>query len=60
MYEYTVENRQTKSGVPLKTSTLYPLNVGMYTQLNTKDGMVVVKVVEILMYNDEAVIVVEN
>lgn len=40
-------------------TTIYPLSVGMYTQVLT-DRKDVVKVVEIIMYEDEAVIVVKK
>ena len=59
MYQYTVENLQDKEGNPVKVTTLYPLSVGMYTQVLT-DRKDVVKVVEIIMYDDEAVIVIEK
>ena len=59
MYQYTVENLQNKEGNPVKVNTLYPLSVGMYTQVLT-DRKDVVKVVEIIMYDNEAVIVVET
>ena len=39
-------------------TTLYPLSVGMYAQVLT-DKKEVVKVVEVIMYHNEAVIVVE-
>lgn len=58
MYQYTVENLQDKEGNAVKVTTIYPLSVGMYTQVLT-DRKDVVKVVEIIMYNNEAVIVVE-
>ena len=58
MYQYTVENLQDKEGNPIKVRTIYPLSVGMYTQVLT-DRKDVVKVEEIIMYDDEAVIVVE-
>ena len=56
MYSYTVENIQTDDGHPCKVVTIYPLCIGMHVQV----GCRLVKVVEILMYNDEAVIVVEK
>ena len=59
MYRYTVENLQDKEGNPVKVNTLYPLSVGMYTQVLT-DRKDVVKVVEVIMYDDEAVIVVKK
>ena len=59
MYQYTVENLQDKEGNPVKVTTIYPLSVGMYTQVLT-DRKDVVKVAEIIMYGDEAVIVVEK
>ena len=59
MYQYTVENLQDKEGNAVKVMTLYPLSVGMYTQVLT-DRKDVVKVVEIIMYEDEAVIVVKK
>lgn len=59
MYQYTVENLQDKEGNPIKVTTIYPLSVGMYTQVLT-DRKDVVKVVEIIMYDNEAVIVVET
>lgn len=59
MYQYTVENLQDKEGNPVKVSTIYPLSVGMYTQVLT-DRKDVVKVVEIIMYDNEAVIIVET
>ena len=59
MYQYTVENLQDKEGNPIKVTTLYPLSVGMYTQVLT-DKKEVVKVAEVIMYDDEAVIVVKN
>lgn len=59
MYQYTVENLQDKEGNPVKVNTLYPLSVGMYTQVLT-DRKDVVKVVEIIMYDDEAVIFVKK
>ena len=58
MYQYTVENLQDKEGNPVKVTTLYPLSVGMYAQVLTEKKEVV-KVVEVIMYEDEAVIVVE-
>ena len=58
MYQYTVENLQDKEGNPVKVTTLYPLSVGMYTQVLTEKKEVV-KVVEVIMYHNEAVIVVE-
>lgn len=54
MYSYTVENIQKDDGHPCKVVTIYPLCIGMHVQV----GHLLVKVVEILMYNDEAVIVV--
>ena len=59
MYQYTVENLQNKEGNPVKVTTIYPLSVGMYTQVLT-DRKDVVKVVEIIMYDNEAVIIVET
>ena len=59
MYRYTIENLQDNEGNPVKVNTLYPLSVGMYTQVLT-DRQDVIKVVEIIMYDDEAVIVVEK
>lgn len=59
MYQYTVENLQDKEGNPVNVTTIYPLSVGMYTQVLT-DREDVVKVVEIIMYDNEAVIVVEK
>lgn len=59
MYQYTVENLQDKEGNPVNVTTLYPLSVGMYTQVLT-DRKDVVKVVEIIMYDNEAVIVVKK
>lgn len=59
MYQYTVENLQDKEGNPVKVTTLYPLSIGMYAQVLT-DRQEVVKVVEIIMYDDEAVIVIET
>ena len=56
MYSYTVENLQTEDGHPHKVTTIYPLGIGVHVQI----GCLLVKVVEILMYNDEAVIVVES
>ena len=56
MYSYTVENLQTEDGHPRKVTTIYPLGIGVHVQI----GCLLVKVVEILMYNDEAVIVVES
>ena len=56
MYSYTVENLQTEDGHPCKFTTIYPLGIVVYVQI----GCLLVKVVEILMYNDEAVIVVER
>ena len=58
MYQYTVENLQDKEGNPVKVTTLYPLSVGMYAQVLT-DKKEVVKVAEVIMYHNEAVIVVE-
>ena len=58
MYQYTVENLQDKEGNPVKVTTLYPLSVGMYAQVLT-DKKEVVKVAEVIMYENEAVIVVE-
>ena len=58
MYQYTVENLQDKEGNPVKVTTLYPLSVGMYAQVLTEKKEVV-KVVEVIMYHNEAVIVVE-
>ena len=58
MYQYTVENLQDKEGNTIKVTTLYPLSVGMYAQVLT-DKKEVVKVVEVIMYHNEAVIVVE-
>ena len=56
MYSYTVENIQTDDGYPCKVVTIYPLCIGVHVQI----GHLLAKVVEILMYNDEAVIVVEK
>ena len=56
MYSYTVENLQKEDGHPCKVTTIYPLGIGVHVQI----GYLLVKVVEILMYNDEAVIVVER
>ena len=59
-YYYTVENRTQESGEPVVVETIYPLGVGMYTQI-LQDGMKeMVKVVGMIVYNDEAVIVVED
>ena len=58
MYQYTVENLQDKEGNPVKVTTLYPLSVGMYAQVLTEKKEVV-KVAEVIMYHNEAVIVVE-
>lgn len=59
-YYYTVENRTQESGGPVEVETIYPLSVGMHTQI-FKDGVKeVVKVVEMIVYDDEAVIVVED
>lgn len=59
MYQYTVENLQDKEGNSVKVTTLYPLSVGMYTQVLT-DRKDIVRVAEIIMYDDEAVIVVKK
>lgn len=59
-YYYIVENRTRDSGEPVVVETIYPLSVGMHTQI-FKDGVKeVVKVVGMIVYNDEAVIVVEE
>lgn len=59
-YYYTVENRTQESGGSVEVETIYPLSVGMHTQI-FKDGVrEVVKVVEMIVYDDEAVIVVED
>ena len=60
MYNYTVENKTQCSGEPVIVNTIYPLSVGMHTQILLDGKKEVVKVVEMIVYNDEAVIVVEQ
>lgn len=59
-YYYTVENRTQESGEPVVVETIYPLSVGMYTQILRDSMKEVVKVVRLVVYNDEAVILVEE
>lgn len=60
MYNYTVENKTQDSGEPVIVKTIYPLGVGMHTQILRDGKKEVVKVVEMIVYADEAVIVVEQ
>ena len=59
-YYYTVENRTQESREPVVVETIYPLSVGMYTQILRDSMKEVVKVVRLVVYNDEAVILVEE
>lgn len=58
-YCYTVENTRHEDGKTVFVETLYPLSVGMHVWIPLRyAGMKKVK--EILMYHNEAVIVVEE
>lgn len=59
-YCYTVENKTRCTGEPVVVETIYPLTIGMHTQVEYDGLKRVVKVKEIIMYTDEAVIVVEE
>lgn len=59
-YFYTVENETRCTGEPVVVETIYPLTIGMHTQVVCSGMNKVVKVKEIIMYKDEAVIVVEE
>lgn len=59
-YYYTVENKTRCTGEPVVVETIYPLTIGMHTQVVHNGMKRVVKVKEIIMYADEAVIVVEE
>ena len=60
-YQYTLESGADESPFPLKIETKYPLQVGMHVQIPLLNGRTAVfKVIEIVMYSDDAVVVVEE
>ena len=60
-YQYTLESCADESAFPLKIETKYPLQVGMHVQIPLLNGRAsVFKVKEIVMYSDDAVVVVEE
>ena len=60
-YQYTLESGVNESVFPLKIETKYPLQVGMHVQIPLLNGRAsVFKVKEIVMYSDDAVVVVEE
>lgn len=60
-YHYTLESVVEDSVFPSKITTKYPLQAGMYVQIPLLNGRVsVFKVKEIVMYSDDAVVVVEE
>lgn len=58
-YEYTVENVQDSFDRTVVVETLYPLSIGMCVWVPLRNSKLM-KVLEILMYHNEAVIVVEE
>lgn len=60
-YHYTLESVAEDSVFPLKIATKYPLQIGMHVQVPLKNGRTsVFKVKAIVMYTDDAVVVVEE
>lgn len=60
-YQYILESSVNESVFPLKIDTKYPLQVGMHVQIPLLNGRTsVFKVKEIVMYSDDAVVVVEE
>ena len=58
-YHYTLESVVEDSVFPPKITTKYPLQAGMYVQIPLVNGRTsVFKVKEIVMYSDDAVVVV--
>ena len=58
-YHYTLESVGEGSVLPTNITTKYPLQVGMYVQIPLVNGRTsVFKVKEIVMYSDDAVVVV--